>query len=762
MNLSNFNRFWTIAGGMAIAAAALAQDEVKVTFSEPTMKASAVLEAIMRQTGVLLTADSIVGDIPILVSVEDAPLGELLDRISQVTGGALKPEGNGYRLVNDRLGRQAEERLERQWTIEAFERARKKQLESNIYPNLWTAETVDGMVKNEQGRREQLRNRILETRALGSNQALNIFHGGTGTVTPARASALRALKSIRASTLASIGPGDRVVYSTRPTRMQKRMPLNTGGIVRDFIRNHNLLAQRSAGLRQDQSIRFSGGLNSAEPIEGIGKMYVILSRGQRSSTVQIEVKFADTNGLFVGQGYLSVTPDYGPRSRATSDEGEPIELSRLSREMAVIMAQESNSPTSDRQVFRVALGGVGGRTSALIVSSGSDNLPKKFSDELMQAFVNPDKYDPTGFYTAESYMQAAKASGKNLVATFPDSVVTELAIKLVQGRLTTKGLIAASPGFGLKVEEEEGWMTVTPTWPAATRNHRFDRDEAAKLFRSVSSRGYATLDELADYSFHLSVGSSQRTLDMIYLSLINKDVADLFSQYVNGNLDLLRLYASLPQQLKRSVGEDMRTRVGRLPRKAKVFAERAAYRPGGMTYFSFGGQRGRMTAMISRTVEQGAQQRQGLPGNSILREPTESMPNGLPAEATLVFGRTIEDGVLASATNVRGGRMMTAPQLGMQQSMLANIVVSGAFQQREFNKFVLAQIADISIAIDLGEFGRPSARFQDAWLVRGARALTYPQLPEGFRAMVDRTRKSMSSLGDLRFGGARRQPPPAP
>ncbi|MCH7945591.1 MAG: hypothetical protein IIC73_06195 [Armatimonadetes bacterium] len=382
--------------------------------------------------------------------------------------------------------------------------------------------------------------------------------------------------------------------------------------------------------------------------------------------------------------------------------------------------------------------------------------------ENPQALVNPDKYDPTGFYTAESYMQAAQASGKNLVATFSDNVVKDLAILVVRGQLTTDGLIAASPSFGMHVEDEEGWMTVTPTWPAAARDSRFDRDEAAKLFRSIGSRGYATLDELADYSIHLSVGSSQRTLDMIHLSLINKDVADQFSQYVNVNLDLLRLYASLPEQLKRSVGQDIRTPVGRLSGRAKTYAERAAYRPGWATFFSRGRQRGQVAVMINTTIEQGAQQRQRPPGISILREPTESMPNGLPAAATLVFGRTIEDGVLASVAAVRGGRMMTAPQLGMRQAMLSNLGRSRAFRQQAFDKFVLAQIANISIAIDLGEFGRPSAQFQDGWLVRGARAVTYGQLPEGFRALVERARERMSNVGNLSFGGVRRRPPPAP
>ncbi len=167
-----------------------------------------------------------------------------------------------------------------------------------------------------------------------------------------------------------------------------------------------------------------------------------------------------------------------------------------------------------------------------------------------------------------------------------------------------------------------------------------------------------------------------------------------------------------------------------------------------------------MTAIVSRIIEQGMQQGQGLPGNSILREPTESMPNGLPFEAALVFGRTIEDGVFASVTDVRGGRLMTAAQLGMQQAMLSNFGGSADFRQHAPDKFVLAQIAYISLAIDLGEIGRPRARFQDGWLVRGARAMTYRQLPEGFREMVELAKESISNVGNVRLGGGRRQIPP--
>ena len=103
---------------------------------------------------------------------------------------------------------------------------------------------------------------------------------------------------------------------------------------------------------------------------------------------------------------------------------------------------------------------------------------------------------------------------------------------------------------------------------------------------------------------------------------------------------------------------------------------------------------------------------------------------------------------------------MTAGQLGMQQGMSSNGRMSEFMAGKDYDRFRLGQIADISLAIDLGDIGRPSASFQDGWLLAGSRDLTYGQLPESFRLAVEESKQRMANISNLGFGGQRRVPPP--
>ncbi|MEX2244116.1 MAG: hypothetical protein WD716_09760 [Fimbriimonadaceae bacterium] len=739
MNRPNLLRTWAAAAAFGLAALTIAQDQPKVTLSMPSAKASAVLAEISKLTGVPLASDPIVGNLPVLVSVSDAPLDQLMQKIADAVGGELKAENGGYRLVNDQAQRREEEAREKGWTITAFDKGKTRALGDMTGTGRWDKKTLDDLVAKAQARQQQLMERINSVeRQQGAR--LTMIDSSAVSMTPASGAAKRALQLLPASVLASVGPGDRFVYATSPTRKQLRMPINVTPIANDFVYNHNMLAQGAPQLRSPQGVEIVGALNSGEPIQGVVDTHLVLSRGYRSTTVSVEIKFVDRNGLYVGQGSVAVSPDYGGVQGSVSAEGKEIALSELSRQMAVIMAQETASATSDRQAFRLATESGGGAFVTMV--GGEGGLPKQFPDELLNVFVNPDKFEPTSLYVSESFIQAAQAEGKDLVASFPDTVVRDLARLLVKGPVTSKGLIAASPSFGLTVDATGDWLFVTPTWANSARETRFDRGAAAALYRSVNTRGFATLEELADYSFRLVTGTADRPLDMVYLSLINKDVSDQFNEYASFSLDLLRLYGLIPENAKRQAGEQYATQYRTLTPQGRALADRSYYNRGAGAGMFFGAGQA-MSAMVM-TMEERAGGRSGPPANSIINEPTEALPNGIPAEALISLRRTLKDGVFASTKGVRGGQLLGAEELGMRQGMLeANI--GGNVQSPQYDTFVMAQLVQVELSIELGDYGRPSAMFKDGWLMNNARAMTFGQLPEGFRAEVGQWRSRFTN-----------------
>jgi hypothetical protein len=159
----------------------------------------------------------------------------------------------------------------------------------------------------------------------------------------------------------------------------------------------------------------------------------------------------------------------------------------------------------------------------------------------------------------------------------------------------------------------------------------------------------------------------------------------------------------------------------------------------------------KFTAIMS--IEENA--KNGPPQNSILMEPTEALPNGIPAEALISLKRTLQEGVFASTKGIRGGSLLSAEELGMRQGMLQANFGGNAPSSPDFDTYVPAQIVQIEIAVELQQYGRPSANFKDGWLVKGARAVGYGQLPEAFRARVEQMKQNMLNPPAIERAGTR-------
>src|SRR5690349_7902621 len=147
MTRPNLLRMWALGAVVASAAFATAQDQPKVSFSQPVMKASAVLQELSKQSGVYLASDPIVGEIPILVSVKDANLNDVLAKIASAVGGDLMAENQGFRLINSDKLRRAQEQQELQWVIQAFDRSKQRLRNNNAsLPDKWDDKTLNDLV----------------------------------------------------------------------------------------------------------------------------------------------------------------------------------------------------------------------------------------------------------------------------------------------------------------------------------------------------------------------------------------------------------------------------------------------------------------------------------------------------------------------------------------------------------------------------------------------------------------------------------------
>ena len=727
-----------------------AQDlDQSVTFSRSAGPAREVVRELGNQLGIYLDTNGIIQDELLLVQVADQPLSAVMDKIAEALSAKWIKEEKGYRLVDDAGKRKSEELSEAKRRTDAFaEGLRKKAAPQQT----WSQADLAKMMES----RERTGQSYYGEPSLAANHVVEIISSGMLGQNPAQLAASQVLGQLSPALLAGVGPGDRIVYANRPNRMQKRFPGKLNNVAKNFIFNHNAMLDAKSRTPSNNNVRVVTGAGAYDrPLQQVGKILIILSRSYRSDAVSVEVIVADQQGVIVSRGRANIAPVWPEAKRALVEPGgEEITVTPLAREMAQLFSRDSARTVSERLVFSLSTSS-GNRTSILF--TGESKGAPDFSEDLMRFLVQPHKFDPTSLYVSQAFEQAAAARDLSLVASFPDSIVIDLARRLTSGKLTVDELLATSSAYGAVTSISKGWLVVRPTSPASARLMQFNRVAAANLFSAVANRGFATLDELAAYSIEMSPLRSNSSLDTVYLGMISPDVAELLSQYTSGQFDLLRLYGTLPHRVSDASQAGGATQYGQLNGKARQYAEQAVYRPEAFGFLVFAGGDGAGNVMMIRRLNTSEQQRRSLP--TLMSEPTEALPNGVPTNTPIVVARTVEDGIFATVTGRRGGKFFTAQEFAMHESMARNGF--GAGSVITYNQFQTAEIGDVTLTIKLGDMGDRSATFRDARISRSSKKLTLANLPAPFLEALSKARERMRTTRTYGVG-SRRQPPPGP
>ncbi|MCH7905169.1 MAG: hypothetical protein IH944_11495 [Armatimonadetes bacterium] len=746
------NRLAIGACAALVCTSVFAQDlDQSVTFSRSVGPARQVVRELGNQLGLYLDTNGVIEDELLLLHVTDQPLSAVMDKIAEALSAKWIKEEKGYRLVDDVGKRKSEELSEARRRTNAFAEGLHKKTSPQ---QRWTRGELEKMME-QRARTGQSYQSYVRAPENSQDSVIEIISSSMLSQNPAQLAASQVLGEIPPKLLASVGPGDRIVYTSRPNRMQKRFLGSLNSVAKNFIFNHNVMLDAKSRTQTDSNVRVITGTGRYDrPLQQVGKILIILSRSYRSDTVSVEVVVADQQGVIVSRGRANIAPVWPEAKRALVEPGgEEITVTPLAREMAQLFSQDSARTVSERLVFSVSTSS--GNPTSILFTGESKGAPD-FSEDLMRFLVQPHKFDPTSLYVSQAFEQAAASRDLSLVASFPDSIVIDLARRLTSGKLTVDELLTTSSAYGAESSISDGWLVVRPTWPASARLMQFNRVAAAKLFGAVANRGFATLDELAAYSIEMSPLRSSSSLDTVYLGMISPDVAELLSQYTSGQFDLLRLYATLPYKVSDASQAGGATLYGQLNGKARQYAQRAVYRPGAFGFLQFAGGYGVGNVMLIRRLNLSEQERQ-IP--TLMSEPTEALPNGVPTNTPIVVARTVEDGIFATVTGRRGGKFFTAQEFAMHESMARNGF--GAGSVITYNQFQTAEIGDVTLTIKLGDMGDRSATFRDARISRSSKKLTLANLPAPFLEALAKARERMRTTRTYGVG-SRRQPPPAP
>ncbi len=271
--------------------------------------------------------------------------------------------------------------------------------------------------------------------------------------------------------LALVGSGQRVVFSSNPNRMQRRLGRFDTQLVQGWIQEHN------AGLAGAEEYG-----EAMKPIqENPAKLLVSVSRWdyyQAYLTVQCSLIGADGSVLATQMGYLASEDEINEYIETEENEGQ----TRPARPGDDIPLKWSE----DAQLLANSM-------------PYSTELPKTIPARVLEVLRNPDEFEPLRYAVGEGLVEAARRMGKSLVAVPGDTSPTMWGGKLPE---TYGELRNSFQWYGLaepEPESNEGWLLLPARDSLEQRKNRVDRVELANLLRSAEGKVFLPLDTVATF-----------------------------------------------------------------------------------------------------------------------------------------------------------------------------------------------------------------------------------------------------------------------
>ncbi len=426
-----------------------------VTFDEPAMPLARLLPALGKTAGVEVVAGNVAKDVA-LVRVKERSLGEVLKRLAEEDGAEVEATKTGFRLVRTA----ASERKARQAALAARVASIKPALDQ-------TAQSL-AQPADEAAYRALLP-------SLKANRDGAWVRSGAKTPRarlPMTRAAMRAILLIPAETLASLQEGDRIVYSNRPTRLQRPLPA-LGGLMKTLAKEQSAWAGAAAkSERVEPGSYVEDPFRHVEPLDAPPARAVLVVKRTNSSDAALATLVAlDANGEEVG------TASYGVESR------------EMQRGMAEFQKPSDPSPVATSLETQTMIDGL-----PKFDGSGP-SLPSPAAQALLST---PETRDPLSFGATD--LMRDLAGDRPLVAVLPD-------MAWFPGLLMDGGLKRSDRAILATVvdaREEGGWLLARPREPETARRNRVDRAALGRFIRAIVAQKRVPLDAYAAYAWTAS------------------------------------------------------------------------------------------------------------------------------------------------------------------------------------------------------------------------------------------------------------------
>lgn len=713
----------------AIALAAVVQSDPSLTYESAAKPLGAVLRDISQQTGAEHSAAAELRLEPIQVSWRSRPLSQARSMVAAAVGGSWRQDGSKWILQVDPETRKRDQAEELELRIKAMESGVQDLLKSSPIKPL-TAEEATRLVQEDRALVDSV---LRQSQGINLDDGLTIEAGGGEESGPA-ANVLKGLiRRLLPRDLASISRGSRVVFSNRPTPMQRQISSGLSDLLAEFEKDRNMLLQAQSSLPAlDSRIRFRSSLSgySGKVQMPVGKVLLAVTRPESQDELLFSIAITDQNGNVVGRSSSSITV-----------AAVPLEASLPSAEGVVAL-------NSDQMAIAAAIARTAAAPNRMVISDGTVSLSSTGErvpptpPAAVRALADPVAREPFSLFISPMLSQWGQAVKSDFVAALPDRGLVPLASRLAGGRVAYSALSDELAKQRVEAVKTEGGWVIRSRFPTLEAAQRVNRASLAEVTRQLAAQGYLRLAPAAQYVARQSWPTS---LDLAYASAL--------SQLAKGVLfddktvrQFLKIYHHLTPT---PVGGKAEWNLALLSGPARSAAEQLVY---GRESLQRGGR------SVSITMGGGGAGAQAP--DTLASEPTETFPTGLPQAGRLRMSWNQEETWLGVGESPQQAVFHTARSLAIVAALQNNDpnFSRGVASAQEL-RFQQANTTSIQCSVEINPSFQAMSVLRDSWVSAPGPGIAYADLPKAFLDQVKAMTDQMKVMGGFSSGPRTNRPP---
>ena len=455
-------RKWGLFGLMCLCATAFAQENT-LTVTIPGLTVRNAVEQIADLTDTKLEVADSANFNTLVLRLTDVLLDEALEKIAQVTSGEWHDVGGKrvLRVSRDTTRIQELEELEqrRAWIKKALAELR-REVEARRAQEDWqllAMQYAESLRRARQTREYRQQSFDLLDRSPGERLAADV------------------LLAFSVEDLLKVKPGTKQTYSDRQTTVLKQYPRKVGQLLAKY--RADLLAWREAVKETTKNFPLNG--------DSDWRSRLIESRGTPTS-LAVNVRSTETGVTL----HCLLFNEFG-ESVGSSDQSLNGEL----YDAPVKLETEGTVKVPEEAIVASYL------TINFRPPGMSDEVVAQWQSRFRQRALNIANEDPVSLAAGPMLVDLAEQNERQLVALLPDDAwLWSRGARVQQREYGVQSLAdLVSHDWAMKANDGAGWITASPSRPAAVRKSYLLRKPLQDLVKAVDEHGYVRVEDVVTY-----------------------------------------------------------------------------------------------------------------------------------------------------------------------------------------------------------------------------------------------------------------------